>query len=115
MGGPREAIRFHDVFHAREETTRTGWLYLALVIITFVVIVVAARRGENRGANVTQARGPTPERAAAVLLTHALADAQPLHELRPSAEDGLLALLLLLLRRGVLGLPVCLRKNATTT
>jgi hypothetical protein len=108
MGGPREAIRLHDVFHPRDETTRSGGLYCALVIIAVVVIVVAARHGGARGADFAQARGPTPERAAAVLLTHALANAQPLHELRPSAEDGLLALLLLLLRRGVLGLPVCL-------
>jgi hypothetical protein len=54
-------------------------------------------------------------RATTVLLTHPLADAQPMYELRPSVEDGLLTLLLLLLRRGMLCLPVRLLKRAATT
>jgi hypothetical protein len=41
-----------------------------------------------------------------VLLAHALANAQAVHELRPSLEHGLLALLLFFLRGNVLCLPV---------
>lgn len=60
----------YDVFYAREEAARSGWLYLDLVIMA----VVAARHGGTR-ADVAQARRSTPLRATTVLLTHTLADA----------------------------------------
>jgi len=109
---PREAIRLYDVFHDREETSRSGWLYPALIMMIIVVIVVAAARHGRTRADVTRARRATLVRTATVLLTYPLADAQPLHELRPSVEGGLVALLLLLLRRGMLCLPVGLLKGA---
>jgi hypothetical protein len=53
--------------------------------------------------DVARVQGRT--RVSTVLLVHALADAQPLHEVRPSLQHGLLPLLLFFLRRGVLSLP----------
>jgi len=97
----------YDIFHARNESANSGRLYPALVITAVIFITVAARHGRTR-VDISHAQSPTPVSTATVLLTHPLADAQPLHELCPSVENGLLALLLFLLRRGMLRLPVCL-------
>jgi hypothetical protein len=113
---PRETIRLHDVFHAREENARVDLLDLALiraVMAMVMIVVVATRRSGGTRADVARLRSPTSERAATVLLTHPLANAQSMHKLRPSAKGGLLALLLLLLCREMLCLPVCLLKCAT--
>src|SRR6267142_1830657 len=98
MGRSREAIRLYDVLHAREKSTRSSKLCPVLVTL----VVVATSRGRIRS-DVAQAQGPIPLRA--VLLAHALADAQPLHELRPPLQHGLLSFLLFLLRCGVLSFP----------
>ena len=72
-------------------------------------LVIAVSRRRTR-ADVAHAQSPT--RVSAVLV-HALADTQPLHELRPPLQHGLLPLLLLSLRRrGVLDFPVLLYRSS---
>ena len=96
----------HDVPHAAHEESATatpgGRHCRPLVLVAFGAVLY---RGKSRGDAVASALGAAAGRSA-VLLAHALTNAQTVHELRPSLEHGLPTLHLFLLRCDVLCLPV---------